>query len=336
MFSSILQDEKFALCLKKLNPNDEIVKHMKEYCSALNDESYVVSLSGGVDSMVITTILKYLGKNVDCIHINYNNRKESIMESDFLHYWCKHNEIKLHFLNIDFARRGEINRSLYEDKTKTLRFNYYTEILSSTTAKRIILGHHDDDIIENVLSNVCRANELTDLTVMNKESNILGVNISRPLIGCRKYSVYHFAKNHQVPFFKDTTPKWSIRGKFRHILLPQLINTYPNVEENLLKISKQSQEWDLLIKQFIVMPFIHSITYNDDKVIADITEHKYTPLCFWKCVFRLIFNKYNLKCPSFKNIALFCDNLRHNKKTILGKHSCSEIVDNKLYLYMSK
>ena len=42
------------------------------------EQRYCISLSGGVDSMVLMDLLLRAGKEVVAVHINYNNRKKDI------------------------------------------------------------------------------------------------------------------------------------------------------------------------------------------------------------------------------------------------------------------
>lgn len=53
---------------------DKIIQFTEDYHI---DKKIIVSLSGGVDSMVMCYILKSLDINVYAIHLNYRNRKES-------------------------------------------------------------------------------------------------------------------------------------------------------------------------------------------------------------------------------------------------------------------
>ena len=41
-----------------------------------------------------------------------------------------------------------------------------------------------------------------------------------------KVDIFAFAHGHGVPYFKDTTPDWSTRGKLRTKLLPLLEDMY--------------------------------------------------------------------------------------------------------------
>ena len=47
-----------------------------------------------------------------------------------------------------------------------------------------------------------------------------GVRIFRPLLEFNKDIIVEFAHTFGVPYFKDTTPQWSVRGKLRNQLMP--------------------------------------------------------------------------------------------------------------------
>ncbi len=104
---------------------DEMLISLGKYVKESNNKKYILSLSGGVDSMVVATILIYLGCEVVGIHINYNNREETKDEQKFMEVWCKYNGIKLYVKSIDNVKRGSIKRSVYECYTRKIRFDLY-------------------------------------------------------------------------------------------------------------------------------------------------------------------------------------------------------------------
>ena len=113
-----------------------------------------VSLSGGVDSMVTISVLKFLkdtGKlDIDlcAFHLNYNNRKESVIEMEMIKRYCNTVFIPLYIYNIEHIHRNDktISRKKYEKITRDIRFGCYKEINMP-----IALGH-EDDIIENIIT----------------------------------------------------------------------------------------------------------------------------------------------------------------------------------------
>jgi len=120
---------------------DEMTKFIQAHFSTeetkqdeIKDEIVLcVSLSGGVDSMVITRVLVVLShllplKVVAC-HINYGNRGESDREATFLSSWCSSIGVDVfEVLQIEEIKRGVTPREEYEKRSRELRFSFYQEV----------------------------------------------------------------------------------------------------------------------------------------------------------------------------------------------------------------
>jgi tRNA(Ile)-lysidine synthetase-like protein len=301
--------------------DDELLICFKKYIKKANNKKYIVSLSGGVDSMVIITILKYLKCDVIACHINYNNRKETNFEEEFLKKWCEYNNIKIYVKNIQNITRGTVKRSTYELETRNIRFDFYKDVLKNENSDCILLGHHKDDIIENIIANVCRGRNLLDLSVIKENTIVNNINMSRPMIDFYKESVYKFAHNNNVPYFKDTTPDWSVRGKYRNNISVNLSDTFgDNYKQNLIQLGKQSDEWNELITKTIIQPFLDSIIYKDKCVEFNIKNYLDYPLCFWNVIFAKIFYKYGINSPSKKGVITFMNSMKNINKVSLSNY----------------
>ena len=294
----------------KDNVNDLLFKSVNQFCIKEKCKTFAISLSGGVDSMVLATIIKYLGYNVIALHINYNNRDETTCEQKFLENWCRDNNIRLYVKEISEIKRNNSKRSHYESVTKDIRFTFYRNILKKENLDYILLAHHKDDIVENVFANVCRARYILDLAVIRERSTIDGVTICRPMIDYYKDAIYEFAHRYNVPYFKDTTPKWSVRGKYRNIIAPAIEDTFgQKVKNNLIELGRQSDEWNQLVNEEIIEPFLDSVEYSDKSVRFNIERWITYPLCFWSQVFMRIFYHYGKNCPSRRSVQNFMNNL---------------------------
>ena len=134
------------------------------------------------------------------------------------------------------------------------------------------------------------------------------------MLNIHKDKILDFAEKYNVPYFKDTTPDWSLRGIFRRQILPLLKNTYSNnITKNLFNISEQSDEWNSLIQEKIIQPFMEDIHINNKIVMFNIKEHVNSPNCFWKVVFMRIFYIYNFANPTRKSIDNFIKIIKSNK-----------------------
>ena len=296
---------------QNIDENDILLTNIQKFIKNSNKNRFIVSLSGGVDSMVLTTILKYLKCEVIGVHINYNNRNETKEEQEFLEKWCNYNGIKLYVKAIEDYKRNNIKRSEYEVITKKIRFDFYKEIMAKENIDQILLGHHKDDIVENIFANVCRGRNILDLAVIRDICTIEYVNIARPMLDFYKDSIYEFATIYQVPYFKDTTPEWSVRGKYRNQISPLLEDTFTNnVKENLLGLSHQSDEWNELVQFIIIEPFIRTIIFNKSSVQFNVENYNSYPISFWSVVFSKIFIQSGKSCPSRKAIQVFMNAIK--------------------------
>ena len=318
--------------INKIKTN-KLYLHINNFIQKNNIKGMLLSLSGGVDSMVLCIILKIITTeninfNFYCCHINYNNRKESKDERNFLVDWCKYNDIQFDIHNIDHIQRGEGNRQKYEDETRNIRYTFYKELLNKYNLNGVILAHHKDDYSENVFNNIMRgSNSITNLGVFKKENLIHGVKVYRPMLEFIKSDIYKLSNDYQIPYFLDTTPEWSCRGKMRKKIFPECKNCYGNIfMNNLYNIGKQSESLNNIIYNFIIEPFIKKIFFGKAGFFIPKKEELKTKVIF-EIIMKYITQKMKLSgCKkknilnAIKNIDKECEiNLISNYKTFITK-----------------
>ena len=246
----------------------------------------IISLSGGVDSMVLLALLKRLlpfGKIV-ALHINYGNRDETDLEEQFLKQICDANNIEFKVKRFEDYTRGSVNRNEYEERTKKERFKFYKDNMTEDSIG-IFLAHHRNDEQENIFSNLLKGQSLIDLTALKDETVVNNVCLLRPFINITKDMIYDFAYKHSVPYFKDTTPDWSNRGKLRRKVFPVLKEIY-NLEDNLDKIGLESIELNQLIVQKIIKKYISESVKEENGVIIlnNVQDYHDMPSTFWSYI----------------------------------------------------
>lgn len=309
---------------KKIQDLHTDFSHLK-----FDDDKYCISLSGGVDSMVLLDILLKKNKSIIAIHLNYNNRFETRLEEKFLEEYCYYHGVKFitHKFNVT---RDSINRNEYETFTKQEKFMLYKKIMNEYGLNKILLAHHKDDIIENIFANICRGDNLLNLSVIKKSNIILGVNIVRPLVEHFKQDIYNYAHYNDIPYFLDTTPIWSVRGIFRNKLKKLLYDTFPGFKNNLLNIANESNEWNSLIQSKIINKYMNTVQYYENYVKMPIDEYYDYPICFWQMIMTKIFHNYSISAPSKKSLEIFMIILENKKSpaTILLKHGIKLNIQN--------
>lgn len=309
-YQSIIEQNRQVIRNGKYDYNN-LIGIVKKFTIELKEPLFI-SLSGGVDSMVLLVILKiFLNKNVVAIHINYNNREECNLEQKFLELFCKKINVKLFSKKMHF-RRCEIDRKEYEILAKKERFTFYLNIINNYFANindsGIFLAHHADDSVENIFNNIMNNKSLMDLAVIKDSTNIMGINIFRPFVNIFKEEVYYFSNYFEVMYFNDTTPEWSTRGHFRNEIFPLVEKYYTCPKSNLIQVSQQISEWGSCIQELIINPIIKDdikISINDgtfEYCFINYDKLINCPISIWIEILKYIFHKIGYNCPSKKSI----------------------------------
>lgn len=295
-----------------IDDNEKLVIYMKQFCYEYNifTNGVIISLSGGVDSMVILAILLHLQQTkyfpIYTASIDYQLREESNDEMKFLNRYCGNYDIKSYISIVDSlgSRNGSGKRSEFEDKSRHIRFKLYKDIIIENNVSGIFVGHHQDDIIENVITNLIKGRNIYDLEVMKHCSNVRGVKMFRPFLRFHKSEIYDFAHKYYIPYFLDTTPKWSKRGQMRNEIFPLFDRVFGRSWKNKIKdIGIQSTELDNLMTEqinhylehvdicqygFIInnLPTISSITNSKTEVFLEKI-----PRILWTKIWSMLFNQ---------------------------------------------
>nr|CCA21772.1 tRNA(Ile)lysidine synthase putative [Albugo laibachii Nc14] len=298
------QTEVYDILERQLEEKDDgdvhetvLFKSIKRFLvnkNALSDTPVAVSLSGGVDSMVLAYLLHkvrlsshYYG--IVAIHIDYGNRPESAAECSYVKYWCDRLDIQFYARRIDEVTRGETKRDEYEKIARDIRYSTYRSILEKHSIPGICFGHHRGDVQENVVSNMMKGLSLLSLNGMSETSTANGVVIWRPMLEFDKSTIFDFAHRYGIPYFKDTTPAWSTRGKLRNQLMPLLRDMYGDgYLHNISNLGAESIQCNDLMQENIMTPIMSSVQSSSVAVWFSCSLLENQPFFIWKEILRQI------------------------------------------------
>lgn len=196
----------------------------KVLSSLKKDRSYVLSCSGGIDSMVLFELLLINKISFRVIHINYGLRGvESDEDERFVAKKCHAHAIKFE------CRRMPIDKTKnIQLEARKLRYAWYQEIINESDSS-VLLAHHRDDQVETFFMNLMRKSGLAGLSGMPFEHG----GIIRPLLEVTKEEIRDYALSKKLVWREDSSNDslYYVRNSWRNQYLPLIEKEVPAVRE---------------------------------------------------------------------------------------------------------
>ena len=207
-------------------------------------ESYVVALSGGIDSSVLLHAVSLQTPNVRSVFVNHNQKDSKLLQKSAEEFA---KSLNIEHTNLD----SELEPGTSETKMREVRYDLlFSNIKPNET---LLLGHHHDDKVETFLMNLFRGTRLKGLLSIKEQTQ----NILRPFIEIKKTSIIAYAKQNDINFVDDSTN--NDNSVLRNWLRNELI---PDIETNF--------KGDLNNKIQSLILEIEELTKNENKLTSYI------------------------------------------------------------------
>ena len=298
---------KYTNKIKEINTEHKYVKQFFDSMNEINinNKKLVVSLSAGIDSNVLLFLLySYIKKyqipcELRCLIMYYKNRLNQYEEIKIAQNLCSQLKIDLYIRNVEEVQRETLSdRSYYEDYTKEVKYKCYEKL-----GECIFLGHHKDDLFENIINNIRKKNNYNNLNGMEKLQEYDKIKIIRPMLNLTKDMITELAHEFNIPYVYDSTPRSSERGLVRDRLMP-LIKQFDNrLYDGFFDLTQNFYEIYKIYEG--IFPKIEII--NNKVHIENKNIYFYD---YWKKVFIQVTQYYQLECIKNKSIYHFINMMK--------------------------
>jgi tRNA(Ile)-lysidine synthase len=181
---------------------------------ALQPGTYVVAVSGGVDSMALLDMLAHQ-KDVKIIvaHFDHGIRSDSDLDRKLVASAAK--KYKLPFV----YERGNLGAGTSEDTARKARYAFLRKVQKDAKAGAIVTAHHQDDALETAILNILRGTGRKGLSSLRDRRDL-----RRPLLKTAKADLKKYAQEQGIAWREDSTNLDTAitRNYVRHVLLPRI------------------------------------------------------------------------------------------------------------------
>ena len=225
-------------------------KYVERHELFSHEDKILLTVSGGVDSMVMLSIFVRLGYNIGVAHCNFGLRgKESDEDTEMVLHECEKLGIVCHSKRFD--TEGEMARTgdSMEMTARRLRYEWFNELCREDGYAVIAVAHHANDSIETFFINLLRGTGLRGLTGINRQFG----KVARPLLYATRKDILEYAVQNHIPYREDSSNRSTkyLRNKIRLGLLPMLQEINPRftalMRGNLYRLNDAQRFIDVAI-----------------------------------------------------------------------------------------
>jgi tRNA(Ile)-lysidine synthase len=215
------------------------------------DESIVLALSGGPDSVALLYALRELrprfGFRLAAAHLNHRLRgAESDRDEAFVRDLCSTLDVEL---VVEQSSGLDSAAPNLEERAREARYAFLAAAAAQLGASHIATAHHADDQAETVMLRLLRGTGAAGLGAMAETMTLAptGVTLLRPMLHIGRHEILHYLESIGARFVSDSSNAHQgfLRNRVRIDLLPELERDYaPGLRRRLAALATEMRELD--------------------------------------------------------------------------------------------
>jgi tRNA(Ile)-lysidine synthase len=249
--------------------NQQVARFCQKHRLLAPDDSVVVAVSGGPDSLcllhLLTTLAPEFGLTLIVAHLNHGLRgpaaqADETFVCDLAAAWGL--PVQSESCNVPVLAAA--HKLSVEEAARQARYAFLWRVAVAAGAAKIAVGHHADDQAETVLMHLLRGAGLAGLRGILPAVPVAGLRlppaltpppghvtpqIIRPLLNTSRADIEAYCRDHGLQFRQDASNQDTtyFRNRLRHELLPYLESYNPGIRRILQRMAQvAAAEADLL------------------------------------------------------------------------------------------
>lgn len=256
---------------------EKVRKTIREYNLIEKNDSIVVGVSGGPDSMTLLSILLKLKEEFNLkiyvAHVNHMLRENAIKDEEYVKEFCEKNNIEIFIKKANISEIAQKEKIGLEEAGRNVRYNFFEEVLKKTESNKIAIAHNLNDKVETIIMNTLRGSGVSGLKGIEAKRK----KYIRPLIEIERYEIEKYCIENKINPRHDESndDNTYTRNKIRNIVIPYIKNEFnPNIIKTLNRLSEIIKEEDEYVQSETEKIF-KEILLTDEKNKIEFDPRKF-------------------------------------------------------------
>lgn len=245
------------------------------------DDSLVVGVSGGSDSLALLHMLLGLNRSGDwnlklhVAHLHHQLRgDEADEDAAFVQAACDSLELPCSIDRRDVRTLAESEGMSIEEISRRERYAFFERVCIQTGCRAVAVGHQADDHAETVLHRILRGTGLRGLAGIPRNRPLSpgsDVRLVRPLLNFTRVQLREFLANAGIAWREDRTNvlNEAMRNRVRNLVIPLVeAEVNPQVREALLRLASQARWLEDFLQETVQRTFDTLVISRNDQSLV--------------------------------------------------------------------
>ncbi|UCD29777.1 MAG: tRNA lysidine(34) synthetase TilS [Planctomycetota bacterium] len=245
------------------------------------DESVMVAVSGGADSVALLHLLYAVNQRLGwslklhVAHLNHQLRgRAADGDAAFVERLAKSLRLPYTIESVDTAGRSKAEGISIEQAGRLFRLELYERVCLKQGIKTVAVAHHAEDNAETVLHRIIRGTGVRGLVGIRPCRPIRegsDIRLIRPMLWFRRAEIEKYLQDRDITFCHDASNDSDeyTRNRIRNEVLPLLRERFnPQVTEALLRLSDQARGLDRYLSETGERMLESLIIAHDDRQLV--------------------------------------------------------------------
>ena len=188
----------------------------------------LLSVSGGIDSVVLTHLFAQEYDHWAIAHANFQLRaEESKQDEEYVKQLAEKYRVPFYSHSFEVQKHAEQQQLSIQMAVREVRRAWFRELQAQHIFDYIALAHHHNDQLETLLLNLAKGSGIAGLRAMLPKNDVW----IRPLLFATKEDITAYAQENQLTWREDRTNKTVKyqRNWVRHRVIPALQEINPSL-----------------------------------------------------------------------------------------------------------
>ena len=236
--------------------NQEVADNLQSI-GLQGQESIIVGVSGGADSLALLSLLHNLGYETTAVYVDHGLRPTSKNDGDHVEAFCIKRCVPFRRIQVEASKHARETGKTIEEAARDLRYAALFSVAVETGAGAVAVAHHADDQVETAIMHLLRGAGMSGLRGMQMATRQHGwqegILLIRPLLTIWKEDILAYCEHQAIQTITDESnfDTTFFRNRLRHELIPYLESYNPAVKRHLLTMATLLQD-DYAVLQDLV------------------------------------------------------------------------------------